>query len=182
MKKNLYFAVVICIVLTLAAAGSAAAQWEDEDEPSRFGLSMSLFRPSKSELSDIADVWLGPVLTYHIKFDENQRPVILASAGFIGKERNSLRKVSMIPLTITGLKRTGDSESNWYFGGGVGAYYTNYRNFPVSESGFSAGLHIIGGKEFKKGVYAEVRYDMIPGSGDVKFSGISINAGYRRSL
>src|SRR5690606_38047779 len=89
MKKNLYFAVVICIVLTLAAAGSAAAQWEDEDEPSRFGLSMSLFRPSKSELSDIADVWLGPVLTYHIKFDENQRPVILASAGFIGKERNS---------------------------------------------------------------------------------------------
>jgi hypothetical protein len=168
------------MILLLSAA--VCAQWKD-DQTSRLGIGISFYMPGDSVLStSIGSAWFGPNLSYNLKFDEQARAVSVMNLGFYGKEQKT-NKGTLIPLTYSAIKHFGKDQSNWYTGGGVGAYFVKLDEIAGTSAKQKFGFHAIGGREFGNGAFAEVRYDLIPRWGDrIGLSGLTVSAGIHQSF
>jgi hypothetical protein len=181
--KRLNFTLLVCCILTLAVISSASAQWAD-NEKSRLGVSLGFYLPQDSILKgQVGRVWLGPILNINTRFDEQDRPISMVEIGIMGEDDNSGIDGSFAPVTFTYIKRYGESQSHWYTGAGVGAYFTKLSAGPSKVTHTKIGINLRGGREFGRGLYTEMRYDLLhEGDSSVDFSGLVISAGLRQTF
>lgn len=185
MKRAIVIVMYASLLCVLCSA--AFAQYES-DATSRIGLRFSFFSPSDSILSDIKNIWSGPVLDYNLSFDQFDRPSSLISVGMFGEDE-SFTKAKMYPLIYSHLKRYGNNEngSAWYVGGNAGVYFTSFRTIAgfstIEESGIEYGLGLVAGREFSDIWYAELSYNYVTSMDvagvDVGFSGLMLSVGTR---
>jgi hypothetical protein len=192
MKFTKLHAVILVIVL-VSASHACLAQFESSDR-SLLGVGMSMVMPSGSQLKKINSIWLGPTLECNLKHDSLDRPMLVASLGWLA-EQNATSKGSIVPLKLTYIKRTGGEDGpRWYFGGSIDAYFSNYKGFEynpftrsqdyVEANGCPLGIGLLAGTEFGRAWYGEARYDAVRSlslstGGSVDFSGLSLSFGTR---
>lgn len=181
--------IVICTLLLVFIGFPAVAQYEVDDRD-KVGLRLGLFRPSDSDLQDIGKLWMGPVVDWYLKHDEQDRPVRFLSAAILAEDkdfvRNETTKVLLAPITYNWIKRYSESERHWYAGGGVGLCFMKFkidsyaRN--ISDSSLKVGFKLIGGYNINEHFFAEMHYDLLPKWQTVNWSGLSIQVGTRTSF
>ncbi len=192
MKKLAAFCCTLSVILAVCVQ-PALGQYESSQK-SPIGLGFSMVRPSDSRLRDITGTWFGATLDWNIKHDALDRPMIVGSVGWFGKSEIDARG-SFVPFKLAYIKHLDESsESSWYVGGGLSAYYVNYeaweqsvftqRSEWVDERGFKMGFNVVGGREFGGGWYAELRYDVtsslsLPTGSSVDFGGMTLTIGSR---
>lgn len=188
MRPRLIAAVACALVI--AGASAVSAQYETSDR-SPIGIRVAVYRPSDSLLSDLGSAWLGPVVDYNWRFDRRDRPEVKISLGWYGEDKG-VDKGSYLPLTATYIKRyyREDQDTCWFVGGGVGAYFVDYRHIVwfdsvrygvVKDKSTEVGLNIVGGYE-RGPWFAELRYDLmsslgLTGGDSVDFSGFTLSVG-----
>jgi len=184
--------------LALAAAAaiagllpmSARAQYQISDR-SRAGLSLSFMRPTDSKLRELGSVWLSPSLYVNLRFDDTDRATTSVGITWCGQEGGG-GSANIIPVTATYVKRFGDNkESPWYVGGGLGAYWVNYKGWVgltrQTDKDVKLGLHVVFGREFG-GWYAELRREVVSslerdnGQGSIGLGSWAITIGSRMAL
>lgn len=176
-------AVAAMAALVLILVSAASAQYESSDR-SAVGIRMAVYRPTDSALTALGSTWLGPVIDYYPRFDKNDLPQIAVSLGWFSEEKQ-YNKASFTPITVSYVKRTRGEGSNWYYGGGLGAYFVKFQEPTftgiVKDSGTLLGANLVVGREWGAW-FADLRYDITGSldtqhSGGVGFSGLTLSIG-----
>ncbi|MCX6345368.1 MAG: hypothetical protein NT018_09915 [Armatimonadetes bacterium] len=187
MRQWLHAAAITAAIL-ITASTVVFAQYET-DNKSRFGLRMSVYRPSSSSLTDLSGIWYGPTIDYNIKFDKNDRPSLIASYTMLGQEKGSI-KANLTPLTLNYIKHFAkDKSSNgWYAGGGLGYYTFSYDLAwagNVRAGAKKVGISLVGGYEIGESYFVELKYDKVGSiynlaqNDDISFDGLTLSLGTR---
>ncbi|MEN6520023.1 MAG: hypothetical protein ABFD46_02585 [Armatimonadota bacterium] len=179
MVRNIRLFLAVLLIAGLASA--AIAQYED-DKPSKIGIGLINFLPMDSDLKDLRSMWMGPVIDWHLSFDEEGRPDRLVSLGFIDSGEKYI-KASEEFATYTKINRTPISENrSRYIGYGGGIHRLKLRTYGYDDGTFKPSVHALYGQEFNDIYFAEIRVDLLPKWKDADWGGISLNIGTRISL
>lgn len=182
----------LIIISVIGAALPAAAQFTDEDKPSKYGIRVVNYVPFSSELRNLRADWMGPALDYHLKLDAVNRPTSFLTLGTVSTSNSANEKASMVQLAYTRLGRkaiTPDKSS--YMGFGAGLYMTKLKvvrqkpnSFPqfIDDSTFLPGVNAFYGREFGNAYFVEAQVNILPKWKGDNWSGIMLNLGTRVTL
>lgn len=175
------------VVLLLFGVVSAALAQYQEEKPSKFSIGLMNLLPMGEKLRGLKSMWLGPLLNFHLKRDEDDRPVTLLTFGIAGSG-DAPEKASEMQITYTRLRRTVFAEGrSKYIGRGIGVYRLTYHKHmpwqtPVDATAYRPGVHVLYGQEFRDAYFAEIRLDLLPSWRGWSWTSICLNLGTRTSL
>ena len=185
-------------MLVLAALLLCGAAFADDPfntkDTSKFGAGFQVFGPTDSFTKNTGSTWMGFNLSYHLKFDDADRPTQAINIGYMSgdKDRDLTgidAKGSMLPITYSFTKYRKDSGNGLYYGAEAGFAYAKMRAKPAlggtwrSDSGFVPIVAATVGYNFGTYYYAAFKYYFpfsgvkVPVYGDADFNGWSITLG-----
>jgi hypothetical protein len=174
----------VAVIVALSAV-PVFAQYESSDK-SPIGIGVGFYRPSSSYLRDLDSNWVGPTVSYQMRFDRSDRPDLLFSIGWFSKTEDSTdESARFVPIRVTAIKRFGTEDSCWYVGGGLDCFFTHFQGGRYYEStdGTKFGVNLCVGTELGSGWFAELQDDMVSklsyGNTNIDFSGLTLSFGTR---
>ena len=190
MTKTLV-SLVLAVVLVLALAGAASAQYTAGDKQGRFGIGFGLYYPIDSKLRS-GDRWLNIKATYALSQDEEKRAKSYVGLQYIAPT-SGFNGTRMIPITYNKVfRKNAEDGKSFYLTTGAGLHLLQVEHYDFLKgemtkyTGTKFGLVVGAGVEFSPSSKLELTYSIIQDlddtypviatqSGDIGRMGFSFN-------
>ncbi|MDI6828199.1 MAG: hypothetical protein QME62_06930 [Armatimonadota bacterium] len=176
---------IAAILLAVLTCSQAVAQYEEQ--PSKIGIKIGMFRPSSENLrAGGGSLWKSFGIEYVLAFDETSKPTTYIALDRTSKDEYALT-ASVMPITYNRIWRSGNASSKpFYFGAGVGVSFLDIKEYPVhppfvpaDEKKISFAVNGVLGYEFNESFFGELRYTKAGKAADIDFSGLTFYLGIR---